>query len=249
MRYNKVQSAVFLERPNRFVARVRLDEGLKEVVHVKNTGRCRELLIPGARIWLTDCGSPKRKTKYDLICVEKKNPEILVNLDSQGCNQVMKEWLEKEFEGWSIQPEAVMEDSRLDFHLTRDNESLWIEVKGCSLEEEGTGYFPDAPSPRASRHLQTLIHLAKEGHQCAAAFVIQAEGVDHVLPNYRTDPQFVQNLLDAARAGVQIWFCSCKVGPDQFEINHVNRQGADFLLEESVCSMLEDHLKEKKVTG
>lgn len=248
MKYENVQKAVFLERPNRFIARVRLENGSEETVHVKNTGRCGELLIPGAEVWLSEGGSPKRKTKYDLISVRKQNPSILVNLDSQACNQVMKEWLQKEYPDWIIQPEKTARESRLDFHLTKENESLWIEVKGCSLEENGTGFFPDAPSLRATRHLQTLVSLQQEGHQCAAAFVIQAQGIRKVLPNYRTDPDFAQALLDAAKAGVQIWFCSCTVKADQFEIANTDRLGASFLLKPAVCSMLENEIKEKKGT-
>ena len=246
MKYNNVQPALFLSRPNRFTAKVQLEDGREEIVHVKNTGRCRELLIEQARVWLCSSENPKRKTKYDLICVQKQDPEILVNLDSQACNKVMQEWLKKEYSDWKIQPEAVMEESRLDFHLTKEDESLWIEVKGCSLEEDGMGWFPDAPSQRASKHLQTLIKLKREGHQCAAAFVIQAEGVTRVLPNFRTDPLFAASLLEAAKGGVEIWFCSCRVDADRFEIEKTDRRGAEFLLQPEVCSLITENVREKK---
>lgn len=232
MNYQKVCRGWFLSRPNRFIARVLLEDGQEETVHVKNTGRCRELLLPGAEIWLAEADNPGRKTRFDLICVRKQDPDILVSLDSQGCNTVMKEWLIRSFPDWTMEPEAKYGSSRLDFHLQKEDRSLWVEVKGCSLERDGMGYFPDAPSPRAVRHLQELTMLKKQGNDCAAAFVLQAENLMHCLPNEETDPRFAAALLEAARQGVEIWFCQCRIAPDGFSVCHVDRQGAAWLLQQ-----------------
>lgn len=232
MNYHKVCRGWFIDRPNRFIARVRLEDGQEETVHVKNTGRCGELLFPGAEIWLEEAAGSARKTRFDLICVRKQEPDILVNLDSQGCNKVMKEWLEQTFSGWTIVPEAKFGSSRLDFHMQKEDCSLWVEVKGCSLEREGMGYFPDAPSSRAVKHLRELIELKRQGHECAAAFVLQAQNLKHCLPNEETDPEFAAALFDAAREGVEIWFCQCHIAPDGFAVSHVDREGAAWLLEQ-----------------
>jgi sugar fermentation stimulation protein A len=215
MRYKNVCRAVFLERPNRFTARVELD-GKAETVHVKNTGRCRELLIPGSEAWLTRADAPGRKTKYDLIAVRKGNG-VLFNIDSQAANTVTLEWLRRQ--PWDgIRPEYAYGASRMDFFMTRGGRKYLMEVKGCTLEREGTGYFPDAPTERGARHIRELIRAAAEGYQAILAFVIQMDGVKEVRPNRETDPVFSEAMEEASRRGVKILFLPCHVEPDSLEV-------------------------------
>lgn len=202
-------------RPNRFIAEVDID-GHKETVHVKNTGRCKELLIPGCEVWLTAPDSPGRKTKYDLVAV-RKSTGVLFNIDSQAPNKVVKEWLSKQ--GYDkVIPEYTYGDSRIDFYMEKENEKYLMEVKGCTLEIDGMGYFPDAPTERGVKHLRELAKAAKSGINASLAFVIQMEGVDEVRPNVATHPEFGVALKEAKEAGVNVLFLKCHVEPDLLEI-------------------------------
>ena len=215
MKYENIVKGQFIDRPNRFTAHVMID-GRTETVHVKNTGRCRELLIPGAEVYLTEPGTPGRKTRYDLIAVRKKNG-ILFNIDSQAPNKVVKEWLAKQsFD--KIIPEYTYGNSRIDFCMERGNSRFLLEVKGCTLEIDGTGYFPDAPTERGVKHLYELIRAAEEGYHAYTAFVIQMDGVTEVKPNITTHPEFGAALADAEAAGVKILMLPCHVEPDSLSI-------------------------------
>lgn len=215
MKYDNIIRATFVDRPNRFIAHVEMD-GRPETVHVKNTGRCRELLVPGAEVWLTAPGTPGRKTKYDLIAVRKENG-ILFNIDSQAPNKVVREWLETQgFE--RILPEYHYGDSRIDFYMERGQTRYLMEVKGCTLEVGGVGYFPDAPTERGVKHLRELAAATKEGCRTAVAFVIQMDGVTEVRPNAMTDPAFAVAFKAAKAAGVQIMMLPCHVEPDSLRI-------------------------------
>ena len=209
MKYSKVSIGRFLERPNRFIARVELD-GEMQVCHVKNTGRCRELLIPGAEVWLAGSDNPARRTAYDLIAVRKSNG-LLVNIDSQAPNAVAREWLDAQ--GFDlIRPEFQYGRSRLDFMMERGDERFLMEVKGCTLERDGIGYFPDAPTQRGAKHLRELAKA--EGCHGVLLFVIQMDGITEVRGNRDTDPAFCQALEEAKEAGVKVIFLPCHVEPD-----------------------------------
>lgn len=215
MEYDNITRAVFLRRPNRFIAEVSIC-GNAETVHVKNTGRCRELLIPGCEVWLTAPGTPGRKTKYDLVAV-RKDTGVLFNIDSQAPNKVVKEWLETQDYGRVI-PEYTYGDSRIDFYMERGKKKYLMEVKGCTLEKGGIGYFPDAPTERGVKHLRELIKAKKDGIQAILAFVIQMDGVKEVRPNREMHPEFGEAMDDAKRAGVKILFLPCHVEPGKLEI-------------------------------
>ena len=215
MRYGNIKPGRFIDRPNRFTARVETD-GRTETVHVKNTGRCRELLLPGAEVWLTEPGTAGRKTKYDLVTVRKNNG-ILINIDSQAPNRVVREWLDRQ-DYDVILPEYRYGASRLDFYMRRGAEEYLMEVKGCTLELEGTGYFPDAPTERGTKHLRELTEAVKKGYRAVITFVIQMDGVTEVLPHRTTDPAFGEALDRAAEAGVRILCLPCHVEPDRLEI-------------------------------
>ena len=211
MRYTNTVIAEFRERPNRFIARVQL-EGALHTVHVKNTGRCRELLVPGRPVVLARGTGEKRKTEYDLIAVEK--PGLgWVNIDSQAPNTVARDWLET-LSPDLLRPEYTFGDSRLDFYLEKDGEKFLIEVKGCTLEIEGQGYFPDAPTTRGTKHLRELTRAAGQGYTCAVLFVIQMNGITRVHPNRITDPAFADALAEAEAAGVRTVFLPCTVTED-----------------------------------
>lgn len=215
MIYKNIIQAIFLKRPNRFIAEVDID-GHKEIVHVKNTGRCKELLIPGCEVWLTEPGTPDRKTKYDLVAVRKGNG-ILFNIDSQAPNKVVNEWLaEQDFD--TVKPEYTYGNSRIDFYMERKDEKYLMEVKGCTLEVDGIGYFPDAPTERGVKHIQELIKAKKAGFRSILAFVIQMDGVSEVRANVDTHPEFGTALDAARKAGVEIWFLTCHVEPDTLMI-------------------------------
>ena len=211
MKYQNSTRGIFLDRPNRFIAHVEVD-GHIETVHVKNTGRCRELLLPGAEVWLTAPGTEGRKTKYDLIAVRKSNG-ILINIDSQAPNTVVHEWLKKQ-QYDLIRPEYTYGDSRIDFYLERGSERTLMEVKGCTLEVDGTGYFPDAPTARGVKHLHELSKALTDGYRAVLAFVIQMEGITEVRPNIQTHPEFGTAFEEAKAAGVRILFLPCHVEPD-----------------------------------
>ena len=219
MKYKNVSRAVFISRPNRFIANVMLESGETEAVHVKNTGRCRELLTEGADVYLSLSDSPGRSTRYDLIAAEKPGSGLF-NIDSQAPNAVVKEWLEKQdFD--LVRPEYRYGDSRIDFYMERNGSRYLLEVKGCTLERSGVGYFPDAPTQRGARHLRELTVSLSDGFRAGIAFVIQAECFSEVLPNEETDPAFAQAYRDAVSAGVDVFFCLCRVSPDEIEITDV----------------------------
>lgn len=218
MQYKKIISGTFLERPNRFIAYVDV-KGIKETVHVKNTGRCKELLIPGVKVILEVSDNPNRKTKYDLIAVYKQNFG-LINMDSQAPNKVVKEWLEKQNYDY-IRPEYTYGNSRVDFYMEKGSERFLLEIKGCTLEKNGIGYFPDAPTERGVKHLKELIKAAKSGYNAMVGFVIQMEGITEVKPNMETHAEFGIALEEAVRAGVKIVYFLTEVSEDSLKITKV----------------------------
>lgn len=215
MRYKNVIEGRFYRRINRFVAEVWIEDQL-ETVHVKNTGRCRELLLSDARIILAVADNPNRKTRYDLVSVYKENLGW-VNIDSQAPNKVMGEWLAGQGYGF-IRSEYAFGDSRLDFYLEQGKEQFLIEVKGCTLEVDGIGYFPDAPTLRGIKHMRELAGAAKKGYHAILAFVIQMEGIHEVQPNVETHPEFGIALEQAREEGMEVWFMECRVTEDELEI-------------------------------
>lgn len=217
MRYGNMCPGVFLSRPNRFVARVVL-EGREETVHVKNTGRCRELLVPGCTVWCRRSENPARKTGYDLIAVEKGSR--LINMDSQAPNIAVGEWLSRGGLGEirELRPETQWGDSRFDFSFRRGDTFCLLEVKGVTLEDAGVCSFPDAPTVRGAKHLRGLAAAAAGGIECYALFVIQMEGVRFLHPNDRTDPAFGNALRAAESAGVKILAYDCTVTPDSMAL-------------------------------
>ncbi|MBQ3389839.1 MAG: DNA/RNA nuclease SfsA [Firmicutes bacterium] len=219
MKYDNITEGIFLERPNRFIARVMIG-GTEEKVHVKNTGRCRELLKPGAKVFLEKAANPDRKTKYDLVAVVK-DTGVLFNIDSQAPNAAVKEWLEgRDFD--RVRPEVPYGDSRMDFYMEKDGERFLMEVKGCTLEFDGVGYFPDAPTERGAKHLRELTRAAAEGYRAVLAYVIQMEGVEEVLPHTETDPDYAEAYGEAEAAGVETWFFTCRVEPAKMIITGRN---------------------------
>ena len=218
MRYQQVTAGTFLSRPNRFVAQVELPSGV-ETVHVKNTGRCRELLVPGARVYLARSGNPARKTRFDLIAVEKG--ARLINMDAQAPNQVFAEWA---LSGgcWpgatSLRREVRYGASRLDFCLELPTGPRYVEVKGVTLEEDGRARFPDAPTERGVKHIHELRQAVEQGAAATLFFVVQMADVESVAPNDRTHPAFGQALRQAARAGVQVLAWDCDVTPESIRI-------------------------------
>lgn len=211
MKYDNITKAKFIKRPNRFIAEVELN-GAKETVHVKNTGRCKELLIPGCDVYLTAPDSPGRKTKYDLVAVTKSNG-LLINIDSQAPNKVAKEWLAEQ--GYDkVIPEYTYGDSRIDFYMEKGSERYLLEVKGCTLEVDGTGYFPDAPTERGVKHIHELIKAKQKRYNTMLAFVIQMDGIKEVRPNIETHPEFGIAMEEARRAEVEVVFITCHVEPD-----------------------------------
>ena len=223
LRYDNITQAVFIDRPNRFVANVDID-GHIETVHVKNTGRCKELLIPGAEVYLTELKSPGRKTRYDLIAVRKTN-RLLFNIDSQAPNKVVMEWLR--VQGFDkIVPEYTYGDSRIDFYMERGNDKYLMEVKGFTLEIEGIGYFPDAPTERGVKHIRELIRAVVDGYNALLVFVIQVDGVYEVKPNINTHPELGKAYDEAVSAGVRVLNLLCHVKPDSLVIadNDINRE-------------------------
>lgn len=219
MKYENTVQGKFHSRPNRFIAHVWLD-GRLETVHVKNTGRCRELLLPDAPVILQKSDNPARKTKYDLISVYKGNLGW-VNIDSQAPNKVMKEWLLKQ-NYTLVRPEYTYGNSRLDFYMEKGNEKYLMEVKGCTLEIDGVGYFPDAPTERGIKHLNELARAAGEGFFSIAAFVVQMEGIHEVRANVATHKEFGEALERAKEAGVKVVCMECRVTEDTLEITKEN---------------------------
>ena len=217
MRYANMVPGIFRKRPNRFIAHVEID-GRTETVHVKNTGRCRELLPAGARVWCQRSDNPARKTKYDLITVRKG--ELLINMDSQAPNIAAEEWLRSgglgEIE--NLRRETVHGDSRFDLSFVKDGRQCFLEVKGVTLENGGVCAFPDAPTERGAKHLRGLLRAAQEGYGAYVLFVIQMSPVRYLHPHDATDPQFGQALRQAAAGGVQVLAMDCRVTEDSMEI-------------------------------
>lgn len=220
MKYNHTVSARFLARPNRFMAQVDIG-GRTETVHVKNTGRCRELLLPGCEIILEQSDNPNRKTRYDLIAVKKAGLGW-VNIDSQAPNHVVREWLDRRPNPFGdivlIKPEYTYGKSRVDFYMETPERRVLMEVKGCTLEIDEVGYFPDAPTERGVKHLQELTAALQQGYECYLAFVIAMPSVTQVLPNRTTHPAFGEALAEAMSAGVRVLYLPCDVQPDRLVI-------------------------------
>lgn len=218
MKYEHTEKAIFLERPNRFIAYVNLD-GRTETVHVKNTGRCKELLIPGTEIILEKSGNPARKTKYDLICVRKAGRWI--NMDSQIPNKAAEEWLLKGSlfpEEIHVQREKIYGNSRFDLYVESSRRKAFMEVKGVTLEENNIARFPDAPTQRGLKHVEELIHCIQDGYEAYLLFVIQMKGLTCFEPNWNTHPEFGEALIDAQNAGVKLLAYDCFVTENLMEI-------------------------------
>ena len=218
MVYENMVPGIFLARPNRFIAHVEIN-GQVEIVHVKNTGRCRELLPVGAQVWCQHWDNPNRKTKYDLIFVQKG--QRLICMDSQAPNAAVKEWLQDgglgEIE--NLKGEYTQGDSRFDFSFEKDGRRCFLEVKGVTLEHGGICAFPDAPTERGTKHLQGLTKLAQQGYGAYVLFVIQMGDVQYLHPNDDTDPAFGAALRTAAQAGVQVMAVQCHVTQNSMSID------------------------------
>ena len=217
MKYSTMVPGVFLARPNRFVAHVEIG-GEMQICHVKNTGRCRELLTVGAEVWCQESANPSRKTKYDLITVRKGSR--LINMDSQAPNAAAREWLLSGGLGdiENLKAEAVHGDSRFDFSFTKDGIPCFLEVKGVTLEEDGICAFPDAPTERGAKHLRGLTRLARAGYGAYVLFVIQMEDVKYLRPHDERDPDFGKALREAAENGVEVLAVDCRVEIDAMTI-------------------------------
>ena len=217
MRYENMVQGEFLSRPNRFIAHIRI-RGTEEVCHVKNTGRCRELLTPGATVWCQEWDNPNRKTKFDLIAVQKG--DRCINMDSQAPNAAAKQWLLSGGLGEisELRGEYTHGDSRFDFSFMKEGKRCFLEVKGVTLENDGVCAFPDAPTERGVKHLHGLTQAVKDGYGAFVLFVIQMPDVKYLRPNEATDPVFAQALREAAEAGVTVLAMDCAVTPDTMEI-------------------------------
>ena len=217
MKYANMVPGIFLARPNRFIAHVELD-GQTEVVHVKNTGRCRELLPVGAKVWCQKSDNPNRKTKYDLITVQKGSR--LINMDSQAPNLAAKDWLASGGLGQieNLRAETKHGDSRFDFSFVKDGKTCFLEVKGVTLENDDICAFPDAPTERGAKHLRGLTEAARDGYGAYVLFVIQMTDVKYLHPNDTTDPEFGKALREAAANGVEVLAVDCRVAIDEMNI-------------------------------
>ena len=217
MHYSNMVLGIFRSRPNRFIAYIEID-GREEVCHVKNTGRCKELLVPGTTVWCQRSDNRTRKTKYDLIAVQKG--ERLINMDSQAPNKAAGEWLSNGGLGQvsELRAETTHGDSRFDFSFILNGKQCFLEVKGVTLETDGVCAFPDAPTERGAKHLKGLIKAAQEGYGAYVLFVIQMSDVKYLQPNDKTDPAFGEALRQAAKAGVQILAMDCAVTEDTMVI-------------------------------
>lgn len=219
MKYNNITKAKFKTRPNRFIAICDID-GREEICHVKNTGRCRELLIPGTTVYLEENKNPQRKTKYDLISVQKGTR--LFNIDSQAPNRVAYEWLKSgglfdEVE--LIKPECKFKNSRFDFYIEANGQKVFIEVKGVTLEEDGVLLFPDAPTERGVKHINELISARESGYGAYILFIVQTDGAKYFTPNIKTHPEFGEALKVAVEKGVKVLCYTCKITPHILEID------------------------------
>ena len=217
MNYDNMIQGIFRSRPNRFIAHIEID-GAVEICHVKNTGRCRELLIPGCTVWCQRSDNPSRKTKYDLIAVQKG--ERLINMDSQAPNRAAGEWLSAGGLGEisDLRPEVRHGDSRFDFSFLKEGKRCFLEVKGCTLEHDGVCAFPDAPTERGAKHIRGLTKAAGEGYGAYILFVIQMSDVKYIRPHDETDPEFGKALREAAQNGVTVLAMDCAVTEDTMEL-------------------------------
>ena len=217
MTYQNMTPGIFLARPNRFIAHIEIN-GAVEICHVKNTGRCRELLIPGCTVWCQRSDNPNRKTKYDLIAVQKG--DRLINMDSQAPNKAAGEWLASGGLGAvsELRAEVKHGDSRYDFSFVKDGKRCFLEVKGCTLEQDGVCAFPDAPTERGAKHIRGLTAAAREGCGAYILFVIQMSDVKYIRPHDETDPEFGRALREAAQNGVRVLAVDCAVTPDTMQI-------------------------------
>ena len=217
MHYENMVRGEFISRPNRFIAHIRID-GVEEVCHVKNTGRCRELLTPGATVWCQQWDNPNRKTKFDLIAVQKGGR--LINMDSQAPNAAAKQWLLSGGLGEisDLKGEYTYGESRFDFSFIKDGKRCFLEVKGVTLENDGICAFPDAPTERGTKHLRGLTKLVQEGFGAYVLFVIQMPDVKYLHPNDMTDPAFGTALREAAAAGVAVLAMDCAVTEDSMHL-------------------------------
>lgn len=219
MQYSDIHKAVFLERPNRFIAHCTVD-GMLETVHVKNTGRCRELLVPGATVYLEKSSNPNRKTAYDLVTVE--TPFGLVNMDAAAPNQVAGELLRAGAILSSptlVRPEVRFGASRLDFYAENDQQRLFVEVKGVTLRQGAWAVFPDAPTVRGTKHMGELVQAVAQGYRAMALLIVQMGGCTAFRPNRETDPAFCRALRDAQAAGVEVRAVDCRVTPNTVTAN------------------------------
>ena len=220
MRYTQpVVQGIFKSRPNRFIAHIEID-GKEEICHVKNTGRCRELLPIGAKVWCLDAQSDTRKTRYDLIAVQKG--DLLINMDSQAPNKAVESWLKRGGLGEinDLKPESTFGASRFDFSFTKDGKPCFLEVKGVTLEEDGICAFPDAPTERGAKHLRELMELSKQDYGAYVLFVVQFSPAKYLHPNDATDPKFGQALRQAAENGVQVLAMDCAVTPESMVLQN-----------------------------
>ena len=219
MKYENMVSGTFLARPNRFIAHVEID-GAVEICHVKNTGRCRELLPVGARVYCQRASNPQRKTKYDLITVVKGSR--LINMDSQAPNAAVGEWLRGGGLGAveALRAESTYGISRFDFSFLRNGKRCYLEVKGVTLENEGVCAFPDAPTQRGAKHLRELTQAVADGCEAYVLFVIQMSNVRYLHPNDQTDPEFGKALRDAQAAGVRLLAMDCHVTEDTMTLRN-----------------------------
>ncbi len=224
MKYADVIKGKFNSRPNRFIAKVDLD-GIEETVHVKNTGRCKELLIPGCTVYLAKSSNPARKTKYDLIGVEKfraEKPPLSVNMDSQAANDAAEEWLRSGNlfpAGATIKREVRYKNSRFDFFIESGDKKAFLEVKGVTLEQDGVALFPDAPTERGVKHIEELISSTKEGYRAYILFIVQMKEIRILRPNDATHQAFGDALRRAKEAGVCILAADCIITPDTMTVD------------------------------
>ena len=216
MKYNNVFSGEFISRPNRFIAYVKIN-GKEEICHVKNTGRCKELLIPGVKVIVEKSNNSDRKTAYDVIAVYKGDK--IINIDSSAPNKVVYEFLKNKSEITFIKPEAKYENSRFDFYVETKNKKIFIETKGVTLEEKGVFMFPDAPTERGVKHLKELVKCKHEGYEAVVVFIIQANYANYFTPNKKTHKEFADMLKEAKEKGVKILCFNCSVEEDFIEIN------------------------------
>lgn len=217
MTYPNIRPGTFIKRPNRFIAHVEVD-GAEEICHVKNTGRCRELLVPGAKVWLVESDNPERKTRFDLVAVEKVRADgtLLINMDSQAPNHIFREWAE----AGNFRPdlkilrgETTFGNSRFDFYWEDSEKRGFVEIKGVTLEHDGVVRFPDAPTERGVKHLEELISAKAAGYEAAVCFIVQMEGMKHLEPNDATHPAFGDALRKCAAAGVEVFALECETAP------------------------------------